>query len=378
VVAISGDVRPEFYRMFDQLRVDFLKEYYPAELEKGYALSRQFAPLNQAVKDRLGLEGIDIRPVVNWFLLDPVNGLMRLMFDPLFDLIKGKIDPASFEETSRHEIREAFMDYFRDGYRRWVILGMVDLLAPDKNYLVDVADYSAEPALHEGDMGAGLRQDAVPEPKEAKRITFDFSLVSTIIVPKVLVHSTRLNRFVGMRPDFTTSHWSARNRPESAEWLSTKAIKQEFGQSKLWPDLLVYTGEHVDDLLLVADHGHLARPDIIVETREEAGWHENGGLELVLRHEAIAKPRYGSFVVCREPVPQAVLDALAPKPAPAAEVQTSQTPVQEAEQAVPPAVDIPGANVHIIVADYDVSRLEAVIAALQQGEDKAATATPTP
>jgi len=90
VIAIPGDVRPEFYRVFDTVRVAFLKEKFQTLLDEAIPLSKNYAEVGQEVTKSLGLADIKVSASLNWFLNDPVNGLIRLLFDPLFNLLKGK------------------------------------------------------------------------------------------------------------------------------------------------------------------------------------------------------------------------------------------------------------------------------------------------
>jgi hypothetical protein len=37
LICIPAEVRPEFWRLFDKVQSDFLKDYFPDFLERGYA-----------------------------------------------------------------------------------------------------------------------------------------------------------------------------------------------------------------------------------------------------------------------------------------------------------------------------------------------------
>src|SRR5271157_4749811 len=86
-IVISGDLRPEFYKLFDTVRVSFIRERFAAELEEAYALSAAYGEASKAVKEEMRLEDIEVNANLNWFLIDPINGLMRVLFDLLFDLL---------------------------------------------------------------------------------------------------------------------------------------------------------------------------------------------------------------------------------------------------------------------------------------------------
>jgi hypothetical protein len=358
VVAIPGDIRPEFYRLFDTIRVNFIKDNFPTELEKSYALSKHWAETSQYVINNMKLEAIEIQASVRWFLLDPINGLMRGLFDPLFDLFKGRTTLNLFEQTAAQIVKDDFTKFFREGYQRWAEVALIKLLAADKVYSVPAADYNTDASMMEGDPSGGLREEGVPEPVETHKIAFEISYMCSFLSPRIILHSTKLNRFISFRPEFYEARWKARLLSEYQEWYSIRAIEKEFGQTQLWPELAVYLSDDLVDLMVVADYHKVARPDIIVDFKEDHEWFSKEGLELVKRHHDVLKPKLGSFVICREPAPEAAIKGLEPKPVIQA-VSTSKTATPEPEQVIEPK-----RNVSIISAGYDITKLEAVVEAM--------------
>lgn len=117
VIAIPADVRPEFYRLFDTVRVAFLKERFPALLDEAEPLSKNYKEVRGEVAKLLGLADISVPASLNWFLQEPTNGLIRVFFNPLFDLLKGKIDAAIFEQVASRSIESSFKGFYRRGMR---------------------------------------------------------------------------------------------------------------------------------------------------------------------------------------------------------------------------------------------------------------------
>ncbi len=235
---------------------------------------------------------------------------MRSLFDPLFNLIRGRLTPEEFTETSNRLVEAIYADYFGDGYKRWAVLGLLTLMQPDKNYHVDMHDFHTELSAH-GDIGAGMREEAVDEAVESNKLAFESSSLCAFMVPSVLMHSTRLKRYVAIHPDFTAAHWKARNKSEHMEWLSIKDIKSEYGTSRMWPDLFIYTAASARELNLVADYHYVARPDLIVEINAEDGWYEKGGLECPPPPGEL-KPRLGCYIICRTRRPRRPTTSLCP------------------------------------------------------------------
>jgi hypothetical protein len=113
------------------------------------------------------------------------------------------------------------------------------------------------------------------------------------------------------------------------------------------------------------------RPDLSIEVMETSDWFENGKLSSVKRHHAVMKPRFGTYIICRETPPQAALDELAPKPAtvqPAnpANQQTGEPMLSVAPEKTPQeAAPEPLPDIHIVNAAYDMNQLDIVIDVLK-------------
>ncbi|MCL2149557.1 MAG: hypothetical protein FWH51_01315 [Dehalococcoidia bacterium] len=370
-ISIPGDVRPEFYRRFDNVRTDFLKDNFPSSLEKGYELSREFAQVYKEAIAASGLEAINVRAAVNWFLQDPINGLMRSLFDPVFNLIRGKLSEQTFVENTIRLIDDVFRDYFRHGYECWTVLGLLAHLQPDKNYLSKSRDFHTDSEVGGNSVTPGMHEELVDTVTESKSIAFDGSSITNFITPRTLFHAQRLGRYVAIHTDFAEAWWRARGRSERMEWFNIKSLVAEFGRARLWPDLLVYAADDVADLNLVADYAWVARPDLIVEIEEADGWYEKGGLELAQRHVAALKPRLGCYIICRTAPPAEAYNEIMPK----SPVTTPQeTPVgiiagddalaapQTIQEQVPPSNPEP--CIHIIHAGYDFKMLDSIVEAL--------------
>jgi hypothetical protein len=128
----------------------------------------------------------------------------------------------------------------------------------------------------------------------------------------------------------------------------------------MWPDLAIYLDDRLDELSLIADCYQMARPDILVEFMEDADWYSSGRLESVKRHQAMLKPRLGTFVFCREEVPQAAIKELEPVPAPG---PAGQSPAESAGAQAAPAAE-PPTEIRLLYVNYDLTRMEPVVEAV--------------
>ena len=99
IITIPEEVRGEFYRLFDGIRTGFVQECFPELLARGNALSAAYTEASRLVLEKMGTASIEISLNVKWFLQNPADGLARVLFDPLFVVLKGDIDLAAFEKT---------------------------------------------------------------------------------------------------------------------------------------------------------------------------------------------------------------------------------------------------------------------------------------
>src|SRR3989338_5462243 len=77
IVAIPGDIRPEFYRLFDDVRAAFVEEKVPALLSEAETLSENYTRAEQEVKELLKLDNVFALGFLDRFLHQPKDELMR-------------------------------------------------------------------------------------------------------------------------------------------------------------------------------------------------------------------------------------------------------------------------------------------------------------
>jgi len=372
VIAIPGDIRPGFYQIFDTVRVDFLKEKFPNLLDEAEPLSKGYVEVEDGVTKLLGLDDISISASLSWFLHDPTNGLMRTLFNLLFDLIKDKIDTETFEKEASTIIERAFRDFYRKGYENWVNLSLLELLAADKALAVPTVDYEIEDAIAETGRQVGLHEESVPELEEMKHLSLTPRGMAAFIAPDIIVRSAKINRYISTGIGLSEASWTAKLVSEKREWYPATSVKRKLGPIVHWPDLVIYSDDKPEDLALIADFSRFCRPDLIVECMEQKDWYQQEGLERVKLYHSVFKPRLGTYAVSREPVPEQAFKELLPEQfaeEPAAEA-VSQEPVSEPEQEAASAEEHGerAADIHILAVGFDKSQLVPIIEALSPGE----------
>jgi hypothetical protein len=350
--SIPATLKADFYSYFDELRYSFVKMNLAEQLERANKLSREFKLLREKVLESEAIDNIELSSDLSWFLENPVNGLARFLFGPLMKLLAGTSVLEEFESVALKITLEAFDRLFDAGYQRFIELGMILLLAPDKSYTVPAVDGLENGLLGEGHELPGQHIDRVPWPQESRSISFEQYPVMSFIVPRILLHSTRNNSFVAMHFDFREAEWTASKISGNMEWYRFSDIKQKYGLSNLRPDLFkktwyefasvlpnlaVYVADNPNDLALVADFNYLLRPEINIEFMVSTDWYERGCLEEVKRHHEALKPKKGSFVICQNEIPAQV----------------------SAELGYEGAI---GGGISIIHSGYDIDSLDGIVA----------------
>ncbi len=352
-VVLPGEVRQEFYRRFNAARQAVLTERYPTLLTDAAALSRSYQQAAQAVSQALGLKEIKLPSALRWFLADPVDGLIRPLFDPLFDLLKGKIDVTRFEEEAAGPVTGSFKQLFHQGYERWALLALVRQLAPDQAWAVAPSDFEQELHNLEADQKVGYNAADIPAPKPAEAISLGHEGGDqAYILSNIIVHAPALGRYVGLALDLADAMWTAKNPSLMREWLTLRELGRLYKPGgRTWSGLAIYAGEEPGVLGLAADFTRFQRPDIFVECLEQADWYQQGELRRVRQNHDFLKPRLGSFVISRLPVPAEAFRELGQA--------VDGTPLVQPEGAASPPP-----NIRLLSVGYDGAQLAPIVAAL--------------
>jgi hypothetical protein len=181
-VSIPQEFRDEFYRRFDQVRSAIVADHYASLPEEIGLLCENYLSIEKEIKEALGLESI-VAPVdLLSFLHNPKEGLVRIYYNRLFDMLQGKITPEAFELQAKEDLVVAAADLYRLGYELWSALMIIKLLEPDQSYLVDF-DEDYEPLVGNLTSIAFGRQAHHP----------------TLRIPEFVIHSRKLNQYVAVK-----------------------------------------------------------------------------------------------------------------------------------------------------------------------------------
>jgi len=336
---IPGDVRAEFYRLFDNVRLGFITENYSQFVSLARPLSRSYGEVLEKTVKSLGLSEIKPKSTLTWFLKEPLEGLNRLLFDLLFDLLKGKLDLEDFEQQAGERLSRSFPEMFRLSYEHWVLLALVSLLDGDKALTVPLYGSEEDATLvGGGEPMPGTVQESVSSPVEVAVVSLEHAKEAAFVAPDIIVHSTRTGGYVSIRRDLFAPQRMVKDVSRKREWLTYRevGIKSWKDHAADWPDMVVYAGSSAAELALVADYARFCRPEIIIECMEQDEWFNPAEVERIKRNHAFFKPRYGIFIICRGPVPEEAARAFNPQPE-AVETSTDAGVESETAETVEPA-----------------------------------------
>ena len=298
VVSMPESVRAQFYNLFNGARGAFLQERFPEHLDKSAVLLGRYRKAEEKLQGLMSLEGAPTASELERFLQDPKGTFARELFDPLFDLLKGKESVETFEKKASDKVEALAPAVFRGGYEKWAILSLVDLLEAEKAFRVNVRN------LHAGERTKSTAHapfEEVPAPQESASFLFSQSRNAIFAVPDLIVRSCRLNRFVGIRSEFREGLHHAWNASQEREWHSVDTELLILLQSG---PTLVYMAERPESVALVADVEKCARPDLVLWCRDTSVRTQRESLERAAQVDRRLKPLKGSYMVASDPWPE--------------------------------------------------------------------------
>jgi hypothetical protein len=185
-ISIPKEVRDEFYLRFDDIRMAVVEKYYSSLSMDIDSLCNNYQRIEQEIIELLRLENIVMPMDLSSFLHKPKEGLTRVIYNRLFDLLQKKINSENFDNQCIADLDSAAARLFRLGYEWWAALSIIKLLDPDEAYQVE------------------LDPDDKPFPSELKSISFGRQAHHpTIRIPEFIVHSRKLDNYIGVKMALT-------------------------------------------------------------------------------------------------------------------------------------------------------------------------------
>lgn len=303
-VAIPESTRTEFYRLFNDVRIAFLEEQFSELLKEVKLLQMNYARTEREIVMLLGLDEVSIVNDVRKFLHDPRDRLMRELFDLLFYLLKGKIEPEMFQSEASKNVKSAHTKLYRLAYQKWVTLSLVKMLEADQCFNLRI------PSLEMSPRGPVVIGDSkpVPQPKESRFLSFEHDTTPVFVVPDFVIHSRKLDRYLGFRSELrglgtiTEVMWTASRVSEGREWYNIKSPRDKCNLLALRFALIIYVSGRPEDIGLIADSKKICRPDLIVECNVQDDQFDED-LRRINLYKSALRPKKGIFLVLKDSFP---------------------------------------------------------------------------
>jgi hypothetical protein len=343
VTSIPENVRPDFYGLFNAARNAFVRERFPSHLSRAQVLQKEYNKAGEGASGWLSLEDPPTVNPLRRFLNDPKDCLTRELFDPLFDLLKGRKTVDEIEAAVSLGINELFAAVFRGGYEKWAVLSLLSLLEVENSLRVDVRSLNPSERTKPA---AQAPLEEVPAPQEANRFFFSQPRNAIFAVPDFLAYSPRLSRFVGIRSEFQGASYNALNASPGREWDVVDAGLLVLLAKGL---TLIYVSEKAEDIALVADVGKFCRPDMILWCVDTQSVNQYEVASVMEGADRRLKPSMGSYIVAND----------------------KWTESEEADLQRQTGEDVSGTPV--LNVGYDRQKLLPIVEALRDPKDRAIT-----
>ncbi len=344
VISIPENVRPDFYGLFNAAREAFIREKFPSYLARARTLQKEY---DRAVKDASGWLSLEDPPTVNplrRFLRDPKDCLTRELFDPLFDLLKGRKSLDEIEKAVSPGIEELFAAVFRGGYEKWAVTSLLNLLEVESSFRVNVR------GLNPGERTKSAAQapaEEVPIPQESTCFFFSQPRNSIFAVPDFITYSSRLKQFIGIRSEFREASYNALNADPDREWDAVDTNLLILLANGL---TLIYVAEKPEKIALVADVAKFCRPDMVLWCVDTQSINQKEVAAVMERAEHRLKPPKGSYIVTNDP--------------------WAESP-ESKEKAPPPQTGEEVSGIHSLTVGYDRHKLLPLVEALIDTKNRA-------
>lgn len=306
-VSIKENIRLEFWRQLRVIVISFAEQKFPELITEARLLSKHYLKTEYDLAKTMMFNTTSTVSELSSFLHNPDGVIEKRLFELVLDLLRNRIDFHTFEFNASRDIGASFGSLCRRGYEKWVLFSLVRLLKSDASFIVPLR----KPTLAELFMLiASDHKESVPTPQKHRLSISEYKTKPIFTIPEILVHSTKLNRYLAFRSDITSAILSAVNTHCKMEWYVLDSLLGSKIQEPLdvWGVglTLLYIADTPDQISLVADAKRICRPDLMLECREQLGWYGLDEIKRINRHHESLRPRLGTCVVSRGKVPHRV------------------------------------------------------------------------
>lgn len=280
--AIPEEHKDKFYLLFDNVRKAFVEPWISSCVLDFHTLGKNYIEAENRLAESLNLRHIDLSVDLASFLHDPKTGMMRLIYNRLFEIVQDKISEDEFEKIAEDDLNSNTADFFRLGYEQWAAVSILLLLEPDEILGVSI-DENFNLCISELDQITFGKQSHHP----AKRI------------PEFIIHSKKLDRYIAYKMPLATSVDFYYLPPE----LPTKRVlRDRTGDTSSvmgYRMLFLSVVQDLKKLPIFADiHERTVNgPDLTIEFLMRYDLSDSGILKQIQNHVEIMNPHLGGNIV---------------------------------------------------------------------------------
>jgi len=295
VTRIGEAVSKEFYQLFRVTNEAFINEQKSDLLKKAEVLSKNYLDVEEEIIRLLGIKRVNLLPRVENFLRNPREELVKELKNPLFNLLKGKIDITKYKDEALNNLVSYLDLLYQQGYETWIILTLMKLLQADKLYRVEADQFDDDELYIHGD----YVEIPVQSPKELTELSFRHYPTVGIVVADQIIHSVKNDHYVSFRLHVIEPKGKAPNKSKKVEWLPLPFDAIINLGSNI---ILVYTDKVLGELSLIADSQVIARPDLIIDCIGLTTSFNENSLANLKKYTKEFKPRLGTYLIFNQPI----------------------------------------------------------------------------
>ena len=308
IISIDEGIRSDFYSMFNTTRIELFREKCSSWLDSAEYLSAKYAQLEAEIMKMLRLEAIMLPTELRRSLSSPLQQGARSLFEPLFEVLKGNLDLEEFEAAAFGSMKDELWSLYRRGYVRWVILALIKKLKAEKIYAVPIPQPSSKEIIKH----SSSSREIIPYPEETNQLWFEIGRRDILLVPDFIIQSAYLNKYVAIRTSIGKAIWEAVYHSEDREWIPIADIVENYEIVELKPEVLIYVGDKLEDLALVADCHYFCRPDLILDFMADNDMEieDYNNIERVKAYHMALKPTRGTYIISDRVIPKELSSGL--------------------------------------------------------------------
>ena len=290
-VSIPQHLRDTFYQHFDAIRNELVEEHCKSLPVAADTLSENYVRSEKEIIDLLGLQRVDLPMDLSSFLRNPKEGLTRVLYNRLFELVQGRINMDEFEQLADADLSATTANLWRLGYEPWAALVLIRLFEPDKAFAVD------------------LDEDYMPYVRGLEEIAFgrQFHHVAKRI-PEFILHSRKFDKHIAVKMPLA--------REVETYYIPVEPPvkpKKRTGDTSYALDfrtMFLSFVPNLKDIPVFADiHTRkIKSPDLMVEFLMHKELADPDALAGVKKRTEIMKPRLGTCLVVMDPAPDAEIE----------------------------------------------------------------------